>query len=99
MLDKYWATSKHQIPSKVKKKTATETFNLLRELYVEDTLSTALVFEWLKKFSEQRGYVGHTELRGVPLTKKTEKKWNKWGVLCEQIVVYAAEYKENGSVT
>jgi len=56
------------------KKPAIETFNLLLELYGEDTLSTALVFEWLKKFSEQRRFVGNKELRGVPLTTKTKKK-------------------------
>jgi hypothetical protein len=53
------------------KKTAIETFNLLCELYGEDTLSTALVFEWLKKFSERRGFVGNKELRGASLTMKT----------------------------
>jgi len=58
------------------KKTATETFNLLRELYGEDTLSTALVFERLKTLSERRCFVGNKELRGFPLMTG-EKKGNK----------------------
>jgi hypothetical protein len=67
---RYSATSKHQIPLKVKK-TATEIFNLLCELYGEDTLSTPLAFEWFKKFSERKDFVGNKELRGVLLKIKT----------------------------
>jgi len=53
------------------KETATETFNLLREVYAENTFWRARVFEWHKRFAEGR----EDDERPVrPLTMKTEEK-------------------------
>jgi len=39
-------------------KSATETFNLLTEVYGDKCLSRTQVFKWFKKFKEGRKYVG-----------------------------------------
>jgi hypothetical protein len=43
------------------KKSATETFQLLTEVYGEDCMSRARVFEWHKRFSEGRESVKHDD--------------------------------------
>jgi transposase len=59
------------------KKTATETFNMLREAYGENTLSRARVFEWHKRFSEGREDVEDDARPGRPVTMKTEENVEK----------------------
>jgi hypothetical protein len=54
-------------------KTATETFNLLREAYVQNTLSRARVFEWHKRRSEERENVEDEEKDGRPLRKQSDE--------------------------
>jgi 3'-phosphoadenosine 5'-phosphosulfate sulfotransferase len=59
------------------KTTATETYQLLREVYQEDTLSRARVFEWHKRFLGGREDVEDDERSGRPVTMKTDKNVEK----------------------
>jgi hypothetical protein len=46
------------------KKITTQTFGLFSEVYRENTLSGVHVFEWNKRFSEERGDVENDEQPG-----------------------------------
>jgi hypothetical protein len=59
------------------KKTATKTYQLLREVYGEDTLSRARVFEWHRKFLGGREDVEDDERPGRPITMKTDENVDK----------------------
>jgi len=54
-------------------KSATETYNLLTEVYGDRTQ----VFEWFKKFKEGREYVGDDPKSGRPSTAKTQENVEK----------------------
>jgi hypothetical protein len=54
------------------KKTATETYQLLCEVYGEDTLSRARVFEWHRRFLGGREDVEDDKRSGRPVTMKTD---------------------------
>jgi len=54
------------------KKSATETFQLLTEAYVEDCMSRARVFEWHKQFSEGRESLKDDDRPGRPRTAVTD---------------------------
>jgi hypothetical protein len=58
------------------KKTATETYQLLREDYGEDTLSRARVFEWHRRILGGRD-VEDDERPGCPVTMKTDENVDK----------------------
>jgi hypothetical protein len=55
------------------KKTAPETSNLLHELYRENPLSRAHVFEWHKSFSEERKSVEDDKQCGCLVMTKTDE--------------------------
>jgi hypothetical protein len=59
------------------KKTATETYQLLCEVYGEDTLSRARVFEWHRRFLGGREDVENDERPGHPVTMKTDENVDK----------------------
>jgi predicted transcriptional regulator len=55
------------------KKTDTKTYQLLREVYGEDTLSRARVFEWHRRLLGGREDVEDDERLGRPVTMKTDE--------------------------
>ena len=58
-------------------KSATETYNLLTEVYGDQRLSRTQVFEWFKKFKEGRKYVRDDPKSGRPSTAKTQENVEK----------------------
>jgi hypothetical protein len=58
-------------------KSATETYNLLTEVYGDQCLSRMQVFEWFKKFMEGRKNVGNDPKLGCPSTAKTPENVKK----------------------
>ena len=58
-------------------KSATETYNLLTEVYGDQCLSRTQVFEWFKKFMEGREDVGNDPKSGRPSTAKTQENVEK----------------------
>ncbi|PNF30316.1 hypothetical protein B7P43_G15022 [Cryptotermes secundus] len=58
-------------------KSATETYNLLTEVYGDQCLSRTQVFEWFKKFMEGRKNVGNDPKSGRPPTAKTPENVEK----------------------
>ena len=58
-------------------KSATETYNLLTEVYGDQCLSHTQVFEWFKKFMEGREDVGNDPKSGLPSTAKTQDNVEK----------------------
>ena len=58
-------------------KSATETYNLLTEVYGDQCLSRTQVFEWFKKFKEGREDVGDDPKSGRPSTAKTQENVEK----------------------
>ena len=58
-------------------KSATETYNLLTEVYCDQCLSCTQVFEWFKKFKEGKEYVGDDPKSGRPSTAKTQENVEK----------------------
>lgn len=55
-------------------KTPTECFNLLKQVYGDESLSRARVFEWHKRFSDGRDSVEDNERPGRPVTASTSQK-------------------------
>ncbi|EGI64099.1 FLJ37770-like protein [Acromyrmex echinatior] len=53
-------------------KTASETYNLLKEVYGHECLSRARVFEWFKRFQDGREDVEGDSRPGRPSTSKTD---------------------------
>lgn len=60
-------------------KSATETYNLLAEVYGDQCLSRTQVFEWVKKFKKGREDVGDDPKSGRPSTAKTQENVEKVG--------------------
>ena len=58
-------------------KPATETYNLLTEVYGDQCLSCMQVFEWFKKFMEGTEDVGNDPKSGRPSTVKTQENVEK----------------------
>jgi len=58
-------------------KSATETYNLLTEVYGDQCLSGTQVFELFKKFKGGRKYVGDDPKSGRPSTAKTQENVEK----------------------
>ncbi|XP_050506700.1 protein GVQW3-like [Diabrotica virgifera virgifera] len=56
---------------KLKKKTPTECYNLLKEAYGENSLSRARVFEWYKRVSEGRESAEDDQRPGRPVSVST----------------------------
>ena len=59
-------------------KSATETYNLLTEVYGDQCLSRTQVFEWFKKFKVGRDYVGDDPNSARPFTAKTQENVEKF---------------------
>jgi hypothetical protein len=58
-------------------KTATEMYQLLRDVYGEDTLSRARIFEWHRRVLGGREDVEDEERPGRPVTMKTDENVDK----------------------
>ncbi|GFU56654.1 protein GVQW3 [Trichonephila clavipes] len=58
-------------------KTATETYNLLKEVYGSECLSRARVFEWFKRFKDGRQDVEDDSWPDRPSTSKTDENVEK----------------------
>jgi len=58
-------------------KSTTETYNLLTEVYGDQSLSRTQVFEWFKKFKEGRKYVWDDPKLSHPSTAKTQENVEK----------------------
>ena len=58
-------------------KSATETYNLLTQVYGDQCLSCTQVFERFKKFKDGREYVGVDPKSGRPSTAKTQENVQK----------------------
>ena len=56
------------------KKTPTECYKLLKEVYGEDSLSRARVFGWHKRFSEGRESTDDDQRPGCPVSVSTPQK-------------------------
>jgi hypothetical protein len=54
------------------KKTATETFEMLKNAYGEECLSRTSVFEWHKRFKEERESLQDDQREDRPSTSRTE---------------------------
>lgn len=59
------------------KKSATECYQLLKEVFGDNTMSRTCVFEWHRRFSEGREEVEDDERPGRPVTSRTEEKIQK----------------------
>ncbi|XP_058810647.1 protein GVQW3-like [Phymastichus coffea] len=62
-------------------KTATETYNLLKQVYGNECLSRPRVFEWFKRFQDGREGVEDDSRSGRPSTSKTDENIEKVGNL------------------
>ena len=62
-------------------KAVTETYLLLKEVYGNECLSRARVFEWFKRFQDGREDVEDDARPGRPSTSKTDKNIEKIGNL------------------
>ncbi|KAG5307304.1 GVQW3 protein, partial [Acromyrmex insinuator] len=66
-------------------KTATETYNLLKEVYGHECLSRARVFEWFKRFQDGREDVEDDSRPGRPSTSKTDDNIETIGTRFESV--------------
>jgi transposase len=55
------------------KKTATETFEMLKRAYGKECLSRTSVFQWHKRFKEGRESLQDDDWKGRPSTSRTEE--------------------------
>ena len=58
-------------------KSATETYDLLKKVYGDECLSRTQVFDWFKRFKEEREEIGDDERPGRPSTSKTDANIEK----------------------
>ena len=58
-------------------KSATETCNLLTEVYGDQCLSRTQFFEWFKKFKEGREYVGDDPKLAILPLRKLKRMWRR----------------------
>jgi hypothetical protein len=65
-------------------KSATETYNLLKEVYGDECLSRTQVFEWFKSFKEGREEIRDDQCAGCPSTSKTDANIEKVGEIVQQ---------------
>jgi len=78
-------------------KSATDTYNLLTEVYGDQCLFRTQVFEWFKKFKEGREYVGDDPKSGRPSTAKTQENVEKVARIASPY--QAKEEGSNGTIT
>ena len=72
-------------------KSATETYNLLTEVYGDQCLSRTQVFEWFKKFKGGREYVGDDPKSGRSSTAKNQENVEKVARIFEETADWAFE--------
>ena len=53
-------------------KSGTETYDLLKQVYGDECLSSAQVLEWFKRFKEGREEIGDDQRPGLPNTSETD---------------------------
>jgi len=58
-------------------KSATETYDLLQNIYGDECLSRTEVFEWFKRFKEGREEIGDDQRPGRLTSKKSVKFFDK----------------------
>ena len=72
-------------------KSATETYNLLTEVYGDQCLSRTHVFEWFKKFKEVGNTSGTIQNRAVLPLRKLRRMWRRSLELFEETADWAFE--------
>jgi hypothetical protein len=65
-------------------KSATETYNLLMEVYGDECLSHTKVFKWFKRFKEGRGETEDDPCPGRLCTSKTDGNIDKVGEIVKK---------------
>ena len=60
-------------------KSAAETYDLLKKVYGDEYLCRTQVFEWFKRFKEEREEIGDDQCPGRPSTSKTDANIKKVG--------------------
>jgi len=60
-------------------KSAAETYDLLKKVYGDECLSRTQVFEWFKRFKEEREEIRDDQLPDHPSTSKTDANIKKVG--------------------
>ena len=65
-------------------KSATETYDLLKQVYGDDCLSRTQVFERFKRLKEGREEIGDDQCPGRPSTSKTDANEEKVGEIVQQ---------------
>jgi hypothetical protein len=75
--DENWAAHQSEFFCEIEKKTPTESFQLLKEVYGDNVMSRTRVFGWHERFVEGREEVEDGERPGRPSTSKTEENAEK----------------------
>ena len=65
-------------------KSATETYDMLKNVYGDECLSRTQVFEWFKRFKKGREEIGDDQRPGRPSTSKTDANIEKVGEIVRQ---------------
>ncbi|KAJ8958890.1 hypothetical protein NQ318_019658 [Aromia moschata] len=74
------------------RKTFTEAYAMLKELYGNECLSRTQIFEWFKRFKEGREMTEDDPRPGPPSTSKTDKNIEKIG---SSVSPWQRQYKQN----
>jgi hypothetical protein len=70
-------------------KSATETYNLLIEVYGDECLFRTQVFEWFIRFKEGRGEIEDDPCPGRPCTSQTDANIGKVGEIVRGLSIRA----------
>jgi len=65
-------------------KSASQTYDLLKKVYGDKCLSRTQVFEWFKRFKEEREEIGDDQRPGRSTTSKTDANTEKVGEIVRQ---------------
>ena len=63
---------------------ASQTYDLLKKVYGDKCLSRTQVFEWFKRFKEEREEIGDDQRPGRSTTSKTDANTEKVGEIVRQ---------------
>jgi len=72
-------------------KSATETYDLLKKVYGDESLSCTQVFEWFKRFKDGREEIGYDSALVVPAHQKRTLTSKKSVKLFNKIITRAFE--------
>lgn len=64
---------------------ATESFHLLTDVYGDDVMSRPSVFEWHKRFCEDRAGVEYNQRMSFRVSQNLTMKFQKPIILCKKI--------------